>query len=313
MQILACLQYTKDRPRRDIQWQRCLQKSGLNWGTSLGGRFAPLGTADLLPWTILSPILAHSCCSTELLPFAHTSPGFLAWITISFPCDLDNTQSIFHLGFLHSTPWSGVTFYCLCFIFQHFPSAVVFFFCPLMKSLSLLTVFKFSNDTQACSHNFTPLCPCYKPSPNYFPFQDVNTVPISHVPARQCITKLFLQVFDWHCWKDTFHACQSLRVKMPLTCSPDLHGLPWAAAAKFRCGWSMWHSLSYSYYIFLFIQPFYIFHIFHISTLWCKEHPFVNVHFSMSLSDPAATRLSSSIVFLKILFSFHYLPPVLIF
>lgn len=36
----------------------------------------------------------------------------------------------------------------------------------------------------------------------------------------------------------------------------------------------MWHSLSYSYYIFLFIQPCYIFHIFHISALWCKEQPF---------------------------------------
>lgn len=29
-------------------------------------------------------------------------------------------------------------------------------------------------------------------------------------PARQYISKLFLQALDWHCWKDIFHVCQSL-------------------------------------------------------------------------------------------------------
>ena len=118
---------------------------------------------------LLCPVLPLSCWCTELVPIAHTSTGFLAWIIISFAHDLDNTQSIFHYGFLHSTPWSGFTFYCLCFISMCFPSAVVFSLSPLMKSLSSLTIFKFSNDMQACSHSlyiFTLLCPHYKPTPN---------------------------------------------------------------------------------------------------------------------------------------------------
>lgn len=171
-------------------------------------------------WTVLNPVLAPSCCSTELPPFAHTSTGFLAWLIISFPCDLDNTQSIFHLGFLHSTPWSGVTFYCLCFIFPHFPSAVVFSFCPLMKSLSLLTVFKFSNDTEPCSHSFTPPCPCYQPTPSYFPFQDVNTVPISHVSLQGTLlvnyfSRLLIDIVE----KILFMRVSLCGVKMLLTCS----------------------------------------------------------------------------------------------
>lgn len=172
------------------------------------------------PWTILNPVLPQPCCSNELLPFADTSNGFLAWIIISFPCDLDNTQSIFHFGFLHSTPWSGVTFYCLCFIFLHFPSAAVFSFCPLMKSLSLLTVFKFSSDTQACSHNFTPLCPCYKPTPNYFPFQDVNTVPISPVSLQGSVlvnyfSRLLIDIVE----KILFMRVSLCGVRMLLACS----------------------------------------------------------------------------------------------
>lgn len=143
------------------------EKGSLNLGTALckGRRGGPGHHGSALRRSVLH----LSCWWTELVPIAHTSTGFLAWITISFASDLDNTQSIFHYGFLHSTPWSGFTFYCLCFIFTCFPSAVVFSLSPLTKPLWLLTVFKFSNDTQACSRSlyiFALLCPRYKPTPN---------------------------------------------------------------------------------------------------------------------------------------------------
>lgn len=179
MQILACLQYTKDRPRRHPNDDHAASRSegsankpGWEEGSlSLGT--APCedrhGGPDHRSSALLRSVLPLSRWCTELVPVAHTTTGFLAWIIISFARDLDNTQSVFHYGFLHSTPWSGFTFYCLCFIFTCFPSAFVFSLSPLTKSLLLLTVFKSSNDTQACSHSlyvFTLLCPRYKPTPN---------------------------------------------------------------------------------------------------------------------------------------------------
>lgn len=129
---------------------------------------ADAGVLATMALQLLHTVLPCSCWCTELVPIAHTSTVFLAWIIISFARDLDNTRSIFHYGFLHSTPWSGFTFYCLRFIFMCFPSAVMFSLSPLMKSLSLLTVFKVSN-TQTCSHSLyvlALLCSRYKPTPN---------------------------------------------------------------------------------------------------------------------------------------------------
>lgn len=145
MQILACLQYTKDRPRRHPNNDHAASRSqgsankphreefSLSLGTAVskGGRRGPGHHGSAL----LHTVLPCSCWCTELVPIAHTSTAFLAWIIISFARDLDNTRNIFHYGFLHSTPWSGFTFYCLCFIFMCFPSAVMFSLSPLMKSL----------------------------------------------------------------------------------------------------------------------------------------------------------------------------------
>lgn len=171
---------------------------------------------------LLRPALPRSCCCTGLVPIAHTSTGFLAWIIISFARDLENTQSIFHYGFLHNAPWSGFMFYCLCFIFMCFPTTVMFSLSPLMKSLSLLTVFKFSNDIQACSHSlyvFTLLCPRCKPTPNEFPFQDVNIVPVSHIGLLGSIlvnyfSRLLIDIVE----KILFMRVSLCGAKMPLTC-----------------------------------------------------------------------------------------------
>lgn len=271
-------------------------------------RFAPLGTAEPRevldnPEYNLTPLLlqhwAASLCTHQ--PWVSClDNNFLSMWLRQYP-----EHFPFRLSPQHSTPWSGVTFYCLCFIFQHFPSAAVFSFCPLMKSLSFCSLYLNSAMTHRLVHTTSHLSALFQTHPKLFPIPRCEHR--SHqpcVPARQCISKLFLQALDWHCWKDTFHACQSLWVKMLLTCSQDLHGLPWAAAAKFRCGWSMWHSLSYSYYIFLFIQPCYIFHIFHISALWCKEQPFAKCPLRREPLKSCCDQTFFFLSFLKMLFSF---------